>query len=162
MNYRSTLWSPAEARAGCDTYASAADLFFIPRGDACQIYDLDLTMMAEAILGELASRYAQATIIVTLGADGAMAGEPGGQIVQQSAFVAEEVERLGGGDAFAAGFLYAYLTALDQSDRLAMALRWGAASAALKYTIPGDAPLIDRKEVEALLQQDGQSTSLRR
>jgi hypothetical protein len=35
-------------------------------------------------------------------------------------------------------------------------------SAALKYTIPGDAPLIDREEVETLLWQDGQSTSLRR
>jgi 2-dehydro-3-deoxygluconokinase len=91
-----------------------------------------------------------------------MAGEPGGQLVQQSAFAAEEVERLGGGDAFAAGFLYAYLTAWDQADRLAIALRWGAASAALKYTIPGDAPLIDREEVEALLRQDGQSTSVRR
>jgi 2-dehydro-3-deoxygluconokinase len=162
MNYRSSLWSPAEAREGCDTYASAADLFFIPHGDACQIYDLDPTMRADAILGALASRYPQATLILTLGAEGAMASEPGGQVVHQSAFAAVEVERLGGGDAFAAGFLYAYLSALDQPDRLAQALRWGAASAALKYTIPGDAPLIDREEVEALLRQDGPSTSLQR
>jgi 2-dehydro-3-deoxygluconokinase len=137
-------------------------LFFIPRGDACQIYDLDAAMPAEHILDALASRYAQATIVLTLGADGAMARAPDGEVVRQAAFPAEEVERLGGGDAFAAGFLYAYLTAPDETDRLASALRWGAAAAALKYAIPGDAPLIDREEIVALLQQDGLSTGLQR
>ena len=46
-------------------------------------------------LGARKQVFPQATIVLTLGADGAIAREPGGQVVRQSAFLAEEVERLG-------------------------------------------------------------------
>ncbi len=52
-------------------------------------------MSAGQILQALAPRYSQATIVLALGADRAIAREPGGQVVRQSAFLAEEVERLG-------------------------------------------------------------------
>jgi sugar/nucleoside kinase (ribokinase family) len=69
---------------------------------------------------------------------------------------------LGGGDAFAAGFLYAFLTTTAPQERLANALRWGAACAALKYTIGGDIPLIERHEVEALVAQGAGGPALLR
>ncbi len=162
INYRHTLWEPSQARQGCQAYAEAADILFIPRGDACLLFDLDADMPAATILARLASAYPRATIVLTLGADGALGRAPGGDVIQQSAFPAEAVDRLGGGDAFAAGFLFGYLTTTDSSVRLTTSLRWGAAAAALKYTIPGDAPLIDRHEVESLLQQDGRSPGLQR
>jgi 2-dehydro-3-deoxygluconokinase len=56
------------------------------------------------------------------------------------------VGRIGGGDAFAAGFLYSWL----RQDDVAAALKWGVAMSALKYTIPGDLPLVDRDAVAAL------------
>jgi sugar/nucleoside kinase (ribokinase family) len=64
--------------------------------------------------------------------------------------------------ASAAGFLFRYLiaTALDQ--RLAQALQWGAAAAALKYSIVGDISLIDRQEVETLIAQGMDGPQLRR
>lgn len=162
FNYRHFLWEPQAAREGCEVYAQAADLLFIPRGDACTLFELDPKMPAERILDIVATHYPQATIALTLGAEGALGHEPGGDIVHQPAFPAEEVERLGGGDAFAAGFLYIYLTAPQAPSRLSLALRWGAAMAALKYGIPGDAPLIHRHEVETLLQQDSPTSMIRR
>jgi 2-dehydro-3-deoxygluconokinase len=53
--------------------------------------------------------------------------------------------------------LYGYLNTSDAHHRLTTALQWGAATAALKYTIPGDAPLVERHEVEALLRGRGHS-----
>lgn len=162
VNYRRTLWSPTAAREGCEAYATAADILFIPRGDACDLYGFDAQTAAEHILETLARHYPQATIALTMGVEGALGREPGGEIVHQAAFPAEEVDRLGGGDAFAAGFLYGYLTASDDRHRLTTALQWGTATAALKYTIPGDAPLIERHEVEALLQRGSGGNSIQR
>lgn len=162
VNYRRTLWSPAAAREGCEAYAKAADILFIPHGDACELYEFDADTPAEHMVKTLAGRYPQATIALTMGAEGAMGCEPGGEIVRQTAFPAEEVDRLGGGDAFAAGFLYGYLNTSDHRHRLATALQWGAATAALKYTIPGDAPLVERHEVEALIRRGDSLRSVQR
>jgi 2-dehydro-3-deoxygluconokinase len=162
INYRHTLWTPSQARQGCQTYAETADILFVPRGDACLLLDLDTDLPAETILDRVAAAYPQATIVLTLGADGALGQASGGDMIRQAAYPAEAVDRLGGGDAFAAGFLYGYLTTPEAAHRLPTALRWGAAAAALKYTIPGDAPLIDRHEVESLLQQAGRTQGIQR
>jgi 2-dehydro-3-deoxygluconokinase len=153
VNYRQQLWEPAAARQGCDPYAQAADIVFVPRSDACLLYDLQPTLRPEAILEALAVHYPQATLILTLGKDGALGREPQGNLLWQPALPAEEVGRLGGGDAFAAGFLYAYLTTVESQHRLPQALAWGTALAALKYSILGDAPFVERHEVETLLAQ---------
>jgi 2-dehydro-3-deoxygluconokinase len=162
VNYRRQLWAPAAARQGCDPFARAADILFVPRGDACALFGLAPTTPAAQVLDTLTRAYPQATVVVTLGKEGAMASEPPGKIFHQPVFPAEEVGRLGGGDAFAAGFLYAYLTATAPSERLPTALRWGAALAALKYTVRGDIPLVERREVEALIDQGASVPTLLR
>lgn len=162
FNYRQYLWDPATAREGCNAYAEHADLLFIPRGDACTLFELDPSWPAERIMDVLITQYPHATLALTLGAAGALGYEPGGEMVHQAAFPAEEVERLGGGDAFAAGFLDIYLTEPATPTRLRQALQRGAAAAALKYGIPGDAPLIHRHDIEALLRQDPTTSTIRR
>jgi 2-dehydro-3-deoxygluconokinase len=162
VNYRRQLWTPAVARQGCEPFARAADVLFIPRGDACALFELATTTPAERLLETMVQAYPQATIAVTLGKEGAIAYEPSGKRLRQVAFPAEEVGRLGGGDAFAAGFLYAFLTATEPQERLANALRWGAAFAALKYTVGGDIPLIERHEVAALVAQGAGGPALLR
>lgn len=143
-NYRGKLWSGPEAAAGCDYAMSMADVIFCPLGDYRVIYgDAD----EQGALAALAEKYPQALIIMTLGADGAVARTPAGEILRQPAILAGEVGRIGGGDAFTAGFLYAWLTFAD----IAAALKWGVAMSALKYTIPGDLPLVDRDAVAALV-----------
>jgi len=162
INYRSKLWSPAEARQGCEPFAQAADLLFVPRGDAQIVYDLDGYADPEAALNTLAEWYPQATLFMTLGSEGAMGRTPTGQIYHQPAFPAEEVGRLGGGDAFSAGALYGYLTHETESaeTRLQEALRWGTAMAAIKYTILGDIPIVDKAEVQRLLETSDGGASL--
>jgi 2-dehydro-3-deoxygluconokinase len=153
LNFRSLLWTPDEAREGCDWFAQMADVFFVPLGDARVVYNFGTKVPAETILLSLSERYEQATLVMTMGAEGAIAIQPGGNITAQSAFPAEEVGRLGGGDSFSAGFLYAWLTFDNPENRLETALRWGAAMAALKYSITGDIPFVDRYEVERLVNQ---------
>lgn len=153
VNYRRTLWDPAMALQHCEPALLAADILFIPRGDACALYALPPTLAPEAMIAHLAQRYPQAIIALTLGNEGAIAAHPHGATYRQPAFPAEEVGRVGGGDAFAAGFLYAYLTTVSPDNGLPRALAWGTAMAALKYSVRGDAPIVERQEVEALLAQ---------
>jgi 2-dehydro-3-deoxygluconokinase len=60
------------------------------------------------------------------------------------------VDRVGGGDAFAAGLLYA-LNSTEYRDP-AMAIRFAVAASCLKHSIQGDFNYVTRDEVAALLQ----------
>jgi 2-dehydro-3-deoxygluconokinase len=153
LNYRRLLWPPAEALTGCQPFLEAADLILAPLNDVRLLYGLDPGVTSEQILALLRERYPQATLVVTLGKEGAIGGEPGGPVVRQAAIPTEMVDPLGGGDAFAAGFLYQYLTGEDSASRMPQALLWGVAMAALKYTIPTDIPWLSRAEVESLVQR---------
>jgi 2-dehydro-3-deoxygluconokinase len=148
VNYRAKLWTPQEARAGCEPFMVQADILFIPLRDAKIIFELAEDSSPETVLEFFAKRFPKAVIAMTMSAKGAMAFA-NGKTYQQDAFKAEEVGRLGGGDSFSAGFLYGYLLNGD----IEGALRWGAAVAALKYSIPGDFPLIQKHEAEALVNQ---------
>ena len=143
-NYRSTLWSGVQAAAGCDAAMALADIVFCPLGDYIALYG---EASPDDALAALASKYPDTLVIMTLGKDGALARTPSGQVIRQPAILAGEVGRIGGGDAFAAGFLYAWLTYADA----ALALKWGVAMSSHKYTIPGDLPLVDFDEVAALV-----------
>lgn len=152
VNYRGKLWSMDTARAGCEPFMQAADILFMPLRDAKAMFKLGASMSAEDVMGELHQRYPQATLVMTLGADGAIASGADGVTVRQAAFPAAAVCRLGRGDAFTAGFLYRWLA--DAND-LPMALRYGTAMAALKYGITGDMPLISPDEVQAVVASGG-------
>jgi 2-dehydro-3-deoxygluconokinase len=58
------------------------------------------------------------------------------------------VDRIGAGDAFAAGVLHGLLSGMDDAD----SLRYGLAAACLKHSIPGDFNLVDAPDVHALMQ----------
>ncbi len=61
------------------------------------------------------------------------------------------VDRVGGGDSFAAGVICGFLDGKDFKE----ALDFAVAASALKHTIPGDANLVTRSEVETLAKGDG-------
>ncbi|WP_154485037.1 sugar kinase [Anaerosalibacter bizertensis] len=60
------------------------------------------------------------------------------------------VDRVGGGDSFASGFIYGLISGKDFKD----ALEFGVAASALKHTIHGDFNMVSIDEVENLLQGD--------
>ena len=63
----------------------------------------------------------------------------------------EILDRVGGGDSFASGLIYGFLTFNDP----AKAVEYGAAHGALAMTTPGDTSMANLKEVEHLVQGGG-------
>ncbi len=61
------------------------------------------------------------------------------------------VDRVGGGDSFAGGLIYALLDGRENQD----ALDYAVAASCLKHTIPGDANMVSVEEVEDLMEQGG-------
>ncbi|HPM57663.1 MAG TPA: PfkB family carbohydrate kinase, partial [Thermomonas sp.] len=66
------------------------------------------------------------------------------------------VDRIGAGDAFAAGVLHGLLSGMDDADSLA----FGLASGVLKHYLPGDACTLAVDEVMALV--NGERLDVRR
>jgi 2-dehydro-3-deoxygluconokinase len=63
----------------------------------------------------------------------------------------EIMDRVGGGDSFASGVVYGFLTSGDPSK----AVNYGAAHGALAMTTPGDTSMASLKEVEKLMGGGG-------
>ena len=61
------------------------------------------------------------------------------------------VDRVGGGDSFASGFLHGFLS--DMGAR--KALEFGLSAAAIKHTIPGDLNYVNEAEVLGMIESDG-------
>ena len=61
------------------------------------------------------------------------------------------VERIGPGDSFTGGLLHALLKWKDRQ----LAISFAAASAAVKYTMPGDMPWLSEAEVLSVIKGNG-------
>ncbi len=69
---------------------------------------------------------------------------------QSQKYAIRLVDRIGGGDSFAAGLIYGLVTGRSHDD----ALRFAVAASALKQTIPGDFNRASLAEVDALAGGD--------
>jgi 2-dehydro-3-deoxygluconokinase len=69
---------------------------------------------------------------------------------QSQRYVVRLVDRIGGGDSFAAGLIYGLASGRDGES----ALRFAVAASALKQTIPGDFNQVSVAEVERLAAGD--------
>jgi len=153
LNYRSKLWSHAEARDTLEPLLADVDLLFAPRRDTESILGIDAA--AQEMARHLAGTYGIETVVVTMGGDGALALH-GGECYEQSVYPASDRRPIGTGDAFVGGFL----AALVETDDLDTALSWGAAAAALKRSIPGDIATITPDEVREVI--DGATPDISR
>lgn len=142
VNYRARLWSPEAARAALEPLLPDIDLLLCPLADAETVFSIvgDGLLTART----LRERYGVGTAVVTCGGDGAAACDDRGDWSTAAYPLTSVVDRVGAGDAFSAGVLMGRL----QGD-LALGLRYGAAMAALKHTIPGDLLLSTRTEIDA-------------
>jgi 2-dehydro-3-deoxygluconokinase len=152
VNYRAKLWGPSAARKGIEPLLRGLDIVILNDRDAFTVFGErgDPENVARA----LRSRFRCAVLVLTCGGVGALAADGAGTHRQQ-AYPTEIVERIGRGDAFAAGFLHGYL-----ARGTAHGLRYGAAMAALKQTYRGDVCLATPEAVEAVLR--GQSGAFHR
>jgi 2-dehydro-3-deoxygluconokinase len=147
VNHRTLLCTAQQARSYCQPLFEMADLVFLPRRDAIQLWKLGSEATDDAIMAHLLEMRGGSPTVMTLGERGAMASDSTRSIFLKSEPV-EPIGRLGGGDAFSAGFLCAWLEGHD----LEQSLRWAIATARLKYSIPGDLPFIERAEVLRLVE----------
>ncbi|HEX6965081.1 MAG TPA: PfkB family carbohydrate kinase, partial [Gemmatimonadaceae bacterium] len=71
-------------------------------------------------------------------------------LVSRKYEITDIVDRVGGGDSFAAGLIYGLVTWRDD----ARALEFATAASCLKHSIPGDFNRLSVSEVEALMKGD--------
>ena len=154
VNYRSRLWSPKEAREFLSDILPGVRYLFVGSDDAETVFGA--AGPPEAVLGELARLAPRATIALTLGEAGSAVLTGAGICRPSRRYTVSVVDRVGAGDAYAAGFLWAELRGCPIQDAVDAA----TALAALKCTIWGDIPLVSRAELEELLASD--STEIRR
>jgi len=154
VNYRSRLWSPKEARDFLAEVLPRVRYLFIGADDAATVFDL--AGEPERVLEGMRALAPAATIALTLGEAGSAVLTSAGIRRPSRRYAVTVVDRVGAGDAFAAGFLWATLLGRDAQQAVDAA----TALAALKCTIWGDVSLVSRPELEDLLATD--STEIRR
>lgn len=152
LNYRSKLWTPARARSVLTALFPAVDVLVVAERDASVV--LDRTGDAETVARDLAAEYGFETTVITRGSDGALALTDD-TVFAQPTFESTDAHPVGTGDSFVGGFLSQYLSGGSVPDALA----WGAATAALKRTIPGDIAVVSPEEIRSILSGDTEAIS---
>ena len=152
LNYRSKLWTPAEAKETYEALLPHVDILFAAERDAREVLDRDGD--AVQIAHGLATDFESDTVVLTRGEKGAL-GIRDGEVFEQPVFETDTFDALGTGDAFVGGFLSARAAGGD----VERCLTYGAATAALKRTIDGDLALVTPAEVEAVIDDDADGIS---
>jgi 2-dehydro-3-deoxygluconokinase len=154
VNYRSRLWSPKHARDFLLEILPRTRYVFIGADEAETVFELSgAPADVLAGLGRLAP---DATVALTMGEAGSAVLAAGAIVRPSRLYSVSVVDRVGAGDAYAAGFLWATLSGRAPQEAVDAA----SALAALKCAIWGDVPLVTRPELEELLASD--STEIRR
>ncbi len=152
LNYRSKLWSPEEARETLTSLFDRVDVLVTAVRDARNV--LGVEGDEETIARGLAEEWGFETVVLTRGEEGALALDEG-EITRQPAFETETHDPIGTGDAFVGAFLARRIAVGEISE----ALEYGAATAALKRTIPGDIAVVTPAEVERVIDEEGDEIS---
>ncbi|MGI8963009.1 MAG: PfkB family carbohydrate kinase [Thermomicrobiales bacterium] len=158
LNYRSKLWSEADARDAFVAIVPKVDILFASRNGLETFFGIEGSH--EDVVRAGLERLGVAAITLTRKrAKGSrrlklqsMALGPSGLLASSEWRDVEVVDRLGGGDAFAAGFLAGYL---ENPAGLMRAVNLGAAASALKHTMPGDFLSATTSEIEAAMMTSG-------
>jgi 2-dehydro-3-deoxygluconokinase len=147
VNYRAKLWGPEAAGAALRPLIAAADVLFCKSADAALLFGCGGEPQAqmEALRGLTRAR----AIFCTFGERGAALLHEGGFHSLPAAPV-QIVDRIGSGDAFAAGALDGLLDGDPE-----LGLRRGVALAAIALSQHGDRVLTTRAELEAVLAKGG-------
>ena len=129
LNYRSALWTPAEAGECLHDLVKRADLVFATEQEARLVVPGDDPAGLAAALAALGPR----DVLVKRGAAGVVA-YCAGTLHVQPAHKVPVVDPVGAGDAFAAGYLAEFARGLPVAARLATA----TAAGAYAVTVRGD------------------------
>jgi 2-dehydro-3-deoxygluconokinase len=143
VNYRSKLWGSGEARAFVEEILPSVDLLFVGDDEARALWGRD----DKDLVRELAARGPR-EVVLKLGREGSLALVDG-RIIARPAYPVDEVDPVGAGDAFDAGYLAGHLWGLAPEERLRVANAMGALSVATLGDYEG---LPDKDELWAFLE----------
>lgn len=147
LNYRARLWPAAEAAPVLERLARLAQVVITTEDDLRTLFGMGGE--PEALARDARARFGCRVLALTRGGEGAVSLD-GDAVNRCPVFPGTRLDRIGAGDAFTAGFLFALLTGRD-----AQALELGLALAALKHTVPGDTIATTREELEHTLRREG-------
>jgi 2-dehydro-3-deoxygluconokinase len=147
INYRAKLWSETQAAAVLTPLIQEVDLLSCGQGDAARLFGC--TGDPEAILQRLAE-ISRAKIVITSLADEGVIAWDGKEFYHAPARPVQIVDRLGAGDALAAGIIHGWL-----DGDLARGLHYGTALAAICLSLQGDVVVTTPAEVEMVMRSGG-------
>jgi 2-dehydro-3-deoxygluconokinase len=170
LNYRGKLWSAHDAQQTMRPLIAGADLVIANEEDLQSVLGVDVRgadVVAAALdasayrdaMTRVTREFGVAQVAVTLRESLSASDNAWSAVLfdastrgfyQSQRYVVRLVDRIGGGDSFAAGLIYGALSGRDHDS----SLRFAVAASALKQTIPGDFNRVSLAEVDRLVAGD--------
>jgi 2-dehydro-3-deoxygluconokinase len=170
LNYRKKLWTERQAQAAMRPLMRDVDVVIANEEDlqavlGVHVAGADVASGALDVAGYRAAaervtrEFGPSIVAVTLreslsasdnGWSAVLWDSASGTMLQSQRYVVRLVDRIGGGDSFAAGLIFSLLTGRAPD----AALKFAVAASALKQTIPGDFNRVTVAEVDALAGGD--------
>jgi 2-dehydro-3-deoxygluconokinase len=171
LNYRGKLWSREEARAAMTELCQYVDVCISNEEDAKDVFGIEAeatdiyggTLNREgykSVARQLADRFGFEKVAITLreshsasdnGWSAMLYDAESGEYCFSKKYELRIIDRVGGGDSFGGGLIYALLSGKSTQE----AVEFAVAASALKHTIEGDYNLVTVSEVEKLAGGDG-------
>jgi 2-dehydro-3-deoxygluconokinase len=170
LNFRKKLWSEKRAQEIMRPLMRQVDLVIANEEDLQSVLGLEVPntdvtsghlningykLVSERLSKELGPSLVAITLRESLSASdngwsAVLWDNTRSQFLQSQRYDVRLVDRVGGGDSFAAGLIYGLLTGREPD----AALRFAVAASALKQTIPGDFNRVSVAEVDRLAKGD--------
>ena len=169
LNFRSKLWSAEQACQVQTPLMEYVDILITTEEDTKVVFGIEAEGAGDAnfenvdatsygkVAEKLAHKFDFDAVCITLRENSSVwfntwsaVAYHQGQFITDVRRPVEIVDRVGGGDSFAGGFIYGYLT-----EGVEYGLKFGNAFSAIKHSIPGDFAWITKDEVEAVMKGGG-------
>jgi 2-dehydro-3-deoxygluconokinase len=170
LNFRKKLWSEAQAQAVMRPLMRHVDLVVANEEDMQSVLGLEVPNTDvtagqlnlegyKQVAQRLANEFGPSLVAITLresisasdnGWSAALWDKSAGRFALSQRYDVRLVDRLGGGDSFAAGLIFGLLAGRDPD----ASLRFAVAASALSQTIPGDFNRVSVAEVDRLAKGD--------
>jgi len=169
LNYRGKLWTRAQAREAMSMLCKYVDVCISNEEDAKDVFGIEAENTDiyggklnhagyESVAKQLAQKFGFEKVAITLrssisASDNDWAGMlyDGEKCHFSKSYSLHIVDRVGGGDSFGAGLIYALLSGKPSQE----AINFAVAASALKHSVEGDYNRVSVSEVEKLAGGDG-------
>lgn len=169
LNYRKKLWSKEKANQVMRTVMPYVDVCIANEEDAANVFGIHAQHTSVengdlhhdgyvSVAKQLQEEFGCSHVAITLRSsksaddnDWAAMLYTNGKAHFSTTYPLHIIDRVGGGDSFGGGLIYALLKEYDPSKAIAFA----TAASCLKHSIEGDYNRVSVKEVEALMSGDG-------